>query len=78
MYCTKQHVGDRRELDDDDDDADDDSSGDEDNGDDDDVDEYDDVGTTRSFAYIAREDRRRVRKRGREGGRRKMEEKPVR
>lgn len=77
MYCTKQHVGDRRELDDDDDDADDDSSGGEDNGDDDDGDEYD-VGTTRSFAYIAREDRRRVRKRGREGGRRKMEEKPVR
>ena len=74
MYCTKQHVGDRRELDDDDDDdADDDSSGGEDNGDDDDDyddydgDEYDDVGTTRSFAYIAREDRRRVRKRGGRG-----------
>ena len=82
VYCTKQHVGDRRELDDDDDDdADDDSSGGEDNGDDDDDydgDEYDDVGTTRSFAYIAREDRRRVRKRGGREKRRKMEEKPVR
>ena len=41
---------------------DDDGSGDEDNGKDDE-DDYDDVGTTRSYAYIAGEDRTRARKR---------------
>lgn len=64
-YTPRQHEETRRgsrELDDDDYD---DGSGDEDNGEeeeeddgDDDEDDYDDVGTTRSYAYIAAEDRR--------------------